>query len=68
MSAGRGTCRSCMHYEALKRECRRNAPHIFMVPGPRGEPVFLGAFPPARDELWCGEYKFGIDLAAAGKA
>lgn len=61
MSARR-ECRTCTFYAALKQECRRNPPTVFVVITPKG-PAPVSAFPQLPPEGWCGEHVVDLGLA-----
>jgi len=54
MSSGR--CEMCRHFNALRTQCRRYPPKAFVLPGPQGQPITLGTWPPTDKAGWCGEY------------
>jgi len=45
-------------------ECRFNAPSVFMLPGPRGQPMSIGAWPPTQKQNWCGNHKIKLAVQA----
>ena len=51
-------CGTCAAYSALKRECRRHPPVVFMlgIDQASRQPVFAGAFPPMARDGWCAEW------------
>lgn len=67
MDAGQ-TCSTCDAYSGLEKQCRANAPVAFLVQGANGEPVVLGAWPPAQAQHWCRQWKADVNLAKNGGA
>lgn len=53
-------CETCKHATVRPggsgKECRAEPPTVAILPGPGGQPLTMAAFPPVRDDHWCGRW------------
>lgn len=57
-------CHTCEFYSALKKECRKNPPTVFIVMTAKGAAP-VAAFPTMLPEGWCGQYQPAIVIEGA---
>lgn len=57
-------CGRCVFYAALNKQCRKNPPEVFPVPGGPNGIMFLGTWPPVEPHNWCGEFVRRIEVRA----